>query len=136
MKGTLYQLIASTVDAMTRCTDEWKQKHNETLTTLEDYLPSGSGIDSGTEIDRERSTGEKIVLYTEYHHMNETGMYDGWTDHTITVRPSLIHRIRLTISGRDRNEIKDYLHDVYYWALCENLEWNPGEPRPRIEKAP
>jgi hypothetical protein len=49
--------------------------------------------------------------------MNETGFYDGWTDHTIKVRASLIHGVRLSISGRDRNDLKDHLHELFESAL-------------------
>ena len=43
----------------------------------------------------------------------ETGMYDGWTEHTVTVRPSLQFGFRLSISGRNRNGIKDYIAEVF-----------------------
>lgn len=45
--------------------------------------------------------------------MNENGFYDGWTEHTITVRADLAHGFKISISGRNRNEIKDYLHEVF-----------------------
>jgi len=54
--------------------------------------------------------------------MNEHGFYDGWTEHRITVKPSLAFGFELTISGRDRNEIKDYLSDVFYLWLREETE--------------
>jgi len=80
------------------------------------YLPSGSGIDSGCAIDVDASDSRKIFIDTSYHHMNDGGYYDGWTEHRITVSPSF-DGIDIKISGRDRNQIKDYLHDVFYTAL-------------------
>ena len=54
--------------------------------------------------------------------MNENGMYDGWSEHTITVHPSLQFGFRLTVSGRDRKEIKDYLHETFDFVLREEVE--------------
>lgn len=46
-------------------------------------LPSGSGFDAGTRI--EKSSDFSVVFFTEYHHMNEMGYYDGWTKHTVKI---------------------------------------------------
>lgn len=127
-----YRLLASTIDALKRCEqtgNEWASKHRAALISMErDILPSGSGLDSGCKLDLDRSTGERIVITTSYHHMNDAGMYDGWTDHTITVLPSLISRFDLRISGRNRREIKDYLHDVFHTILSEDVTqtYDPG----------
>lgn len=91
------------------------------LSIVKEYLPSGSGIDTGTKICFERSRQNKIVLFCEYHHMTN-GFYDGWTAHYITIRPSF-QGIRIDISGKDRNGIKDYLYDTYHAALTSNYEW-------------
>jgi hypothetical protein len=124
MQDKLYRLIVSTLDAYRHCCDnenhEWSARHWSTLKTLESLLPSGSGIDSGTTIDTEKSTSEKLVLNTAYHHMNDAGYYDGWTEHTVTVRASLLFELNITISGRNRNDIKDYLHEVFLDTLKRN----------------
>jgi len=86
------------------------------------HLPSGSGIDRGTMIDLDKSTPNKLRLITAYHHMNENGMYDEWTEHTVTVTPDLMHGFTLKIGGRNRNDIKDYLYDVYREDLSKELE--------------
>lgn len=80
-------------------------------------LPSGSGIDNGIHVDLHKSTNDKIVLTFAYHHLNDGGYYDGWTDHTCIVRPDLQSDIRLRITGRNRNGIKDYLYDTLQQAL-------------------
>lgn len=122
---TVIEHIASIVDALTRCNPDWTARHNATLDRLErDYLPSGSGIDSGTKIDRERSKRDRIVLTTEFHHMDgESGMYCGWTEHEIIITPSFIGRFDVRITGRDRNEIKDYLGQLFHDALSEVLPY-------------
>lgn len=123
----LYQHIASAIDAMHRCdkegNQEWGARHRATLNHIADnLLPSGSGIDNGTTIDWSKSTGEKIVLSAGFHHMNDGGCYDGWTEHEIIITASLMFTINLRITGRNRNDIKDYLNDVYDQALTTEYD--------------
>lgn len=113
--------IASTLQAMRNCEKsgnaEWLVKHRERLEQIQrNDLPSGSGLDSGTTIDLDKSTSTKIVLHTSFHHMNDAGMYDGWTEHTLTITPAF-GGIDIKIGGRDRNGIKEYLHEVFYYNL-------------------
>jgi len=117
----LYQHIASTVQARLSCQErgnkEWFARHTETIEKLvSEHMPSGSGINAGTTIFLGLSTPEKLMFRTSFQHMEE-GSYDGWTEHTITVKPSLAFGIHITISGPNRNEIKDYLHEVFSHAL-------------------
>lgn len=83
--------------------------------------PSGSGIDMGTAVS-EKSTQDCIVLSTHFHHMDEHGGYDGWTDHMVRCKASMLSGIDVTVSGRDRNQIKDLLHDTYYQWLQSEME--------------
>lgn len=133
MKKPLYVRLARTVQAMENCrnprfgsspnTAEWLAKHTaRALKLAHDALPSGSGIDAGCALDVERSTSEKLVFHTSFHHMDENGFYGGWTEHTVTVRASLTSAIDIRISGRNRNDVKDYLHDVFMEALCAEAE--------------
>lgn len=89
---------------------------DEVLRRLDRALPSGSGIDLGTKIER-ASLPDCVILHTSFHHMDQHGGYDGWTEHRITVKPSFVYGLDLRISGGNRNEIKDYLHQVYEQAL-------------------
>lgn len=118
----LYREIAQLVQARMNCMKSgnttWRDNHQSTLAQLvEKYMPSGSGIDGGTELDLDLSAGDRLVFHFGYHHMNEGGMYDGWTTHTLIVKPSLTSGVVLKISGKDRNGIKDYLYDTY----CHHL---------------
>ncbi len=120
----LYQRIAQLVIQNKNCAesnnDEWEQKSRAELEQIaKDVLPRGSGIDCGTKIDLDASNGNKLVLITSFHHMNEDGFYDGWTEHSVIVTPDLAFGFNLKITGRDRNEIKEYLHEVYRTALSE-----------------
>lgn len=117
--NTIAGKISSTLQAIENCRKAgntvWEQRHEETLREIIENLPSGAGIDCGTKLDC-RSTSKRLVFVADYHHMNDNGMYDGWTTHKIIVTPSF-QGIYIKITGRDRNGIKDYLFDVYHEAL-------------------
>lgn len=123
MKRIVYRELASCIDAWSHCDAEWRVKHWERIESLvARFMPSGSGIDSGTSFNFDRSNGERLVLFCEFHHMNEVGYYDGWTQHTVTVRPSLIHGFTLAIGGRNRNDIKEYLSQTFRDALSTEFD--------------
>lgn len=126
MKTTVVRQIASTLEARINCTKsgntEWFQRHTDALAELvRAHLPSGSGFDSGTRLLLDASTPDKLVFRADFHHMDENGHYDGWTEHKITATPSFAHGIELSISGRNRNEIKEYAHEVFHAALTAEL---------------
>lgn len=80
--------------------------------------PSGSGLDAGTFLCEE-SRGNVLVFCTSFHHMDEHGGYDGWTEHKVVVKPAF-YGIDIRITGRDRNQIKDYLGDLFHgWLTAE-----------------
>lgn len=135
MKMTLARTIASTLQAYRNCLEsdkapdsnkvDWALEHKRRLDQIaSDLLPSGSGIDSGTSIDMERSKPERIILDTSYHHMNEGGCYDGWTHHQVIITASLVHGLSLRITGKNRNDIKDYLYDVFDSTLTSEVEFD------------
>lgn len=84
------------------------------------YLPHGSGLDG--QIIVESITDKKIVIFCEFHHMNENGFYTKWTDHTVVVTPSF-DDIGIRITGKNLNDIKEYLWQVFYDALT--ADFNP-----------
>lgn len=127
MTTRLGRKLAILINARTNCdkssNKEWFEKHTEKIERLvRDYLPSGSGFDNGTSIDLHLSTGEKLVFYTAFHHMDENGYYDEWTDHTIVVRPSLSTDFRLSISGKNRNDVKTHIYEIFQDALLCYVE--------------
>ncbi len=128
MTARVYQHLASAIIARLNClasgNTEWKIKHEQNIEQIaRDLLPSGAGIDSGSHVDLDRSNGDRIVITTSYHHMNDGGYYDGWTEHTVSVRPSFLSNgIDVAISGRNRNDIKDYLCDTFLTSLAETVE--------------
>lgn len=126
---TVAQTLAGAIGARLNCiqsgNDEWRAKWEQLIARIEkEQLPSGSGIDRGTRVDLEKSTGDKLVLCAGFHHMNESGMYDGWTDHVITITPAF-RGVDVAIGGRNRNEIKEYLSEVFHAAMAEDCEVAP-----------
>ena len=126
-----YQVIATAVQARINCgrpnvdgtiNQEWFDRWTKTIEEETAELPSGSGIDSAPKFDFDASTPEKLVFDFGYHHMNENGMYDGWTEHSLIVTPSLQFGFRIRITGKDRNQVKDYLYETFQYALSEDVD--------------
>lgn len=136
MESTLVRAIATRVQARLNCKErgnqEWFDRHTRAIHVLVGrYLPSGAGFDAGTKIDLQRSTPDRLVFTTSFHHMDQVGGYAGWTDHTISCRPSFVHSVQLTISGRNRNDIKDHIHEAFHSALTalyvDNVDLSAAE---------
>lgn len=127
MQRKLYQHIASRLQAFDNCERsdnlEWSRKHHAILDELVRVLmPSGSGFDSGTRFDWDESKPNRLVFITSFHHMNDGGMYDGWTEHTVIITPNLALGFDLRITGRDRNDIKDYIGETFHAALSTDVD--------------
>jgi hypothetical protein len=130
----IYQALASKVEARRNCTaqknEEWFVRHTEDIEALvKNWLPSGGGFDAGVKLDFDKSSGQRLVFQTAFHHMDDNGSYDRWTDHTVTVRPDLCFGMTLTVSGRDYRDIKEYVAETF-----ENCLRSP-EPAPVEEAA-
>ena len=123
MENTLIHVIASALNTyksgLAKHNTDWQDAALMRLDKAEKMLPSGSGFDSGTKIDLEKSTDNKIVFNTSFHHMNDAGYYVGWTEHVVTVRPSFVFGMKITISGQNKNDIKDYMHEVFQIDLTQ-----------------
>jgi hypothetical protein len=121
----LYKKIARTLQAIDNCrksnNQEWYDIHERTLRDMEELLPSGSGFDTGTIILLAESTPNRIVLFTSYHHM-DNGFYTRWTNHQITITPSLVNEFEIKISGRNYDGIKDYIAEVFQTAMDQDVD--------------
>jgi len=128
-----YHAIAKALGAMRRGeasnNDEWRSKHSAAIFELCGDLPSGSGFDSGSRIDLDGSTPDRLVFTTSYHHMNDGGCYDGWTEHTVVVTPSLEMGCHIKVTGRNRNDIKDYIGEQFCFILESDVEQWTGYPK-------
>jgi len=114
----LSQLLAARDNCRTSGNAEWYQRHTDAINDLMAEAPSGAGFDNGTTIDLDASKPQRLVFDTAFHHMTDTGMYDGWTEHTIVVRPTF-DGFAMTIGGRNRNDIKDLIGQTFDTWLSE-----------------
>lgn len=144
-KCSLYRELARLVTARRNCiatnNGEWKDKHADTIRELcKSFLPHGSGVDCGAELDLDASRGDRLVFTTSFHHMNDGGMYDGWTEHGVVVVPCLSFGFYLRITGRDRNGIKEYLGELFDNAMkqevwqTQDCKWHTDAYGPVHEK--
>lgn len=117
---------------------DWQDQARETLDLLEDFLPSGSGI-CARHLDREKSTGQKIVVTFCYQHYNDNGYESGVTKHTVVVTPSFGgFGYEVKVTGRNRNDVLSYLHETFYWALSASIEmtWDADTKTKTFRVAP
>jgi hypothetical protein len=123
MSRKRYQKIAAQVLIINGATN---QDHifmaEERLDGLMSDAPRGSGFDAGTSIDFDASNKDRLVFTTEFHHMDDNGFYDGWTDHRVIVKPDLLFGFSLRITGRNKRDIKDHIGDVFHTWLSEEVE--------------
>lgn len=122
MQRKLYELLASLINARQNCIDrnniEWRDTHEDSIIKLvERIMPSGAGFDNGTKIDFDRSTDSRLEFTTAFHHMNDGGYYDGWTEHRVIITPSFIGGYDIRVTGRNRNDIKDYIAETFCHCL-------------------
>ena len=116
----LYQRIASAMKArensLKNNNETWFDKHTETIEkAIKDNFPHGSGFDGNTWLDFELSNPQKLVFFSEYHHMNENGYYDGWSTLKVIVKPDLAWGFDFKLTGIQRKYRfnKDYFEDVF-----------------------
>lgn len=139
MARTLIKSIDNAVEQLQHSIKSGNKDHEEIwedkILWLKDKLPSGSGFDSDTTINIDKSKKNKIVLETSFHHMDENGMYCGWSHHAITVTPDFLSDFDMKISSKDErspyvkrregslksNGFIDYLWSTFYHVLSEEL---------------
>lgn len=113
---------------------EWQARWRLRLGKLVELIPSGSGIDKGPRgYAHVEVKPDAIRFDVGFHHMNDGGYYDGWTAHTIVIRPAF-DGVSVQVSGRDRREVKDYIHEVMDHAFTRHVTWD--EPGQRWEVEP
>jgi hypothetical protein len=99
-----------------------QRTHGSLMFLINSHMPSGSGIDIGTNLDSKKTREDRLVFNISFHHMDEHGAYDGWTDHQVIVTPSLTSEFTLRITGKDRNDIKEYLYETFAYALKQDVD--------------
>lgn len=132
----LYQELALKLNAISNCIDSdnqvWLSNHIEDIKNLNQFLPSGSGFDSGSMVNLELSQDNKIVIDSSYHLMDQFGFYSHWVDFTITVTSCLMSGFNLDIKyhcinqddpgcGDDFIDDPDHLTDFVLDIFWDNL---------------
>jgi len=125
-KRLVYKQLARSIHAKLNCiesgNDEWYDKHSMAIDHIQrNYLPSGSGIDSGCTINNEKY--EVLEIESSFHVMDEHGHYDGWVDFIVKVKPSLEFDYYLQITGNfgKHQDLKEYLYQIFDHALTETI---------------
>jgi len=122
----LVNALVAKANCQTSRNSEWETKWEKRIEQLLDLLPSGIGFDNGTKLNEEKTCPRsKVVFNTGYHHMNEGGYYCGWTDHRVTVKPDLLHGFTVSISGRNVNDIKDYMGGSVHGNAIRRCPFRP-----------
>jgi hypothetical protein len=109
--------------------EDWEEKHRDSIAQIvADHLPRGSGWDHGTTFDIDASSTNRLVFSGSFHHMDEHGGYDGWTDHKIIITPTF-DGVDVDVKGRNRNGIKTMLGEDFYWCLTKKIGWDADANR-------
>lgn len=129
MSNKTYQVLAKAAGAFHRCeasgNNEWQCKWEQTmLDIVKEHFPHGSGFDNGTKIDIQQSNDDKLVFTTAFHHMDQNGMYDGWTEHQVIVTPSLGLDFHVKVTGRDKYDVKSYITECFSQSLSDEVKEN------------
>jgi len=113
---------------LTLLNDLVKIYHNKQAKDIEKYaselaiknllndLPSGSGLDNGVCFKLHLSQPNKLIFTFGFHFLNENGYYAGWEQYRLTCTPTFdsYRNFKILITGKNRNQIKDYLYDLFY----------------------
>jgi hypothetical protein len=123
----LYRELATLVQARKTCAEsathqDWFQKHSETIKRLvSNHLAQ-------YRIDLNESHADKLVFYGNESQFTEDGVEDGYTSHTVIVKPSLTFGFTLRITGHDRNDVKEHIAQLFNAQLREDVTYDLYSP--------
>lgn len=93
---------------------EYEDIHADKLEEfVKNYLPHGSGFDNGTKFLWEESNRNKLVFSADFHHMDDNGMYCGWSEHKVIVTPDLLFGYNIKVTGQNKRGIKEYISGCF-----------------------
>jgi hypothetical protein len=116
----LARLLQARLNSIKANNTEWVDKHTIYIDAMLKALPHGSGIDNGMQLDFENSTETRIVFKFSWHHMDENGYYDGWSDHELIITPTFGDK-DLRITGKRLGDIKDHLYQLFDYVFVVKL---------------
>lgn len=97
-----------------------KKDFSEAQEFVKQHFPSGSGFNAGTQLRGGNS--KRLTFTTAFHHMDDAGFYDGWTEHQVFIDAHLEYGFTVTVTGKNRNDIKNYIQDVFIETLQKTIE--------------
>lgn len=123
----VYKRIANLLLAINNCEEsgnrEWYEKHQQSIEEIMGTAPSGSGFDNGTRFIQSESFPNRLLFTFSYHHMNEVGFYTHWSEHRITVTPSLAFGFDMKITkDKASNLDRDYFFETFEFWLNSEVE--------------
>lgn len=114
----------------------WDQ-HDDILDFIEqELLPSGSGFDSGTKINREKTTDTRIVLDTAVHPLTDAGYYTAWKHFSIIVSASHLFGFTVKSSKKLPWYIREWVLDTFYEVLDTEVEYYVEDGTVKLRRAP
>lgn len=140
MNKTIAQRISELKQQIANCIDSgnttWMAKAELELNQWLQEMPSGSRFDAGTVL--ESASPQELVFNTAFHHMNDNGMYTGWTHHRVIAR-AVFGEFTVNVTGREQrgnksNNIKEYIGEVFYHWLSTELKDTRPKQLQRDEK--
>lgn len=96
----------------------------ETVRHLEKHLPHGSGFNNGTLIEIEKCNAMRLVIVTNFHKMDENGLYGGWNKYTIKLYPSFLQDYTYLIQGRENQGLRSFVADEILDSLEQEVAQN------------
>ena len=134
----VYQQLARLVTAYHQVKPDYKNGFLERIELLlYGYFPHWSRFYTGTSINLDESQTDKIVLETEYHHMDGNGFYAGWSGWKLIITPSLAYGfdldIELTYDDTDNmltdsfevDHMMEYVYQTFDFPLNKAYELEP-----------
>ena len=102
--------------------EDMRNSYEEWITKLvREYLPYGSGVDSGVTLDLNASSADRLVFWSSFHMMNDNGFYMGWWDFKVIVTPSMVldFEIRVTSKQKDKRLLRPYITELFSDSLSQ-----------------
>jgi hypothetical protein len=130
-----YEETSILVDAIANChglNKSWEERHLDKLRDIEqNFLPSGSGFDSGCKVILDQSNRKRLVIETAFHPIDEHGFYMDWIHFDVIVTPTfggIDIRTKGPFAKHNAMDLKDYIQDTFYNALTTTLPeaWRKG----------
>lgn len=124
----LYQIMAHTLETLQNCNrwnnPTWQAHWSLLIDMCVGLLPHGGGFDDYPKMDRKRSKPDYFVFRGSYHVMNGRGLYVGWRDYRVTVKPSFAYGLTVRVTGARLGELNEYIYEVFANALRTEYDVN------------